>query len=295
MDQIRTLRLCAVLALMAGVAVSAQLRLPSSPPREFGASISPAFEGWFDNDDGTHSFLIGYYSRNTEEEVDVPIGPNNRFEPGEADRGQPTHFLTRRRYGVFLVTVPATFSKEERLWWNLTVNGVTNRIPFHMHTDYNVSPFSGSEESPDGRYNTPPIIRLAESGPRFQGPRAPIVEMTATVGMPMPLNLWADDDALYSSGSSAPRQGEDPPVNVTISKYRGDSAIQIADIRPEFETTKGGKALEPYSGHASTTVTFAEPGTYMLHLNFGDYSGNGGGGSVCCWTTVHVKVTVSAQ
>src|SRR5215471_12489773 len=107
MNRKTALRLCALVTLVAaGALVSAQVQLPSNPPKQFGASITPAFEGWYDNADGTHTFLIGYYSRNTQGEVDVPIGPNNRFEPGEPDRGQPTHFLTSRRYGMFSVTVP---------------------------------------------------------------------------------------------------------------------------------------------------------------------------------------------
>src|ERR1700759_1750424 len=97
----------AALAVLAGgTLVSAQILLPSNPAKQFGASVTPAYEGWFDNPDGTHSFLIGYYSRNTQAEVDVPIGPNNHFEPGNQDMGQPTHFLTRRRFGMFVVTMP---------------------------------------------------------------------------------------------------------------------------------------------------------------------------------------------
>jgi hypothetical protein len=58
------------------VLVSAQQPLlPNVPPKQFGGSVTPAFEGWFDNADGTHSFLIGYFSRNTDAEIDVPIGP----------------------------------------------------------------------------------------------------------------------------------------------------------------------------------------------------------------------------
>ena len=91
MDRKIALRLCALVTLVAaGALVSAQVQLPSTPPKQFGASITPAYEGWFDNPDGTHSFLIGYYSRNTEAEVDIPIGPNNHFEPG------PPTWVSRR-------------------------------------------------------------------------------------------------------------------------------------------------------------------------------------------------------
>ena len=54
--------------------------------------MTGAFEGWFPNQDGTFSLLVGYYNRNLREAVDIPIGPNNTIEPGGPDQGQPTHF-----------------------------------------------------------------------------------------------------------------------------------------------------------------------------------------------------------
>ena len=173
-----TSRLIALLMLAtAGALVSAQTQLPSAPPKQFGASISPAYEGWYDNPDGTHTFLIGYYNRNTAAEVDVPIGPANHFEPGNADMGQPTHFLTRRRFGMFTVTVPKEFAKTQKLSWSLTVNGVTNVTPFHMQNDYNVTPFKSSEESPNGLFNTPPVLRF-ENGAKVQGPKPITLALT---------------------------------------------------------------------------------------------------------------------
>ena len=38
---------------------------------------------------------------------------------------------------------------------------------------------------------------------------------------------------------------------------------------------------------------FSEPGEYVLHIIANDYSGDGGGGEVCCWTTALMKVTVT--
>jgi hypothetical protein len=292
-------RLLLALALTAGgAAVGAQTftPMPQNPPRDFGASISPAFEGWYDNADGTHSFLIGYYSRNTQAEVDVPIGPNNHFEPGEPDRGQPTHFLPSRRYGMFVVTVPKEFGKTQKLTWTLTANGQTFSIPFYMHPDYNVSPFKSSEQGAHG-YNTPPRLRFDLKGPAFEGPAANhlnAIARTATVTQPMTLDLWADDDARYSTNTSVPLDPARPraPVTALISKYRGPGEVIIGDAHAKLEALKGGKPDEPYSGKASTTVIFARPGDYMLHVTANDYSGNGGGGSVCCWTTAIVKVTV---
>jgi hypothetical protein len=291
------LRVCAPLLLVAGgVLASAQVPLPSAPQKRFGTSISPAFEGWYNNPDGTHTFLIGYYNRNTDAEIDIPIGANNRFEPGNPDMGQPTHFLTRRRYGMFIVTVPKEFTRTQKITWTLTVNGVTNTTPFYMHTDYNVTPFKSSEESHDGMYNTPPVLRLEENGPSFQGPAASVAKAlsrTATAGTPMPLDLWADDDALYSSGGGATMTNARPPVTLTISKYRGPGDVTIADRNAKFEALKGGKPDEAFSGRASTKVAFSQAGDYLLHVTANDYSGNGGGGSVCCWTTAMIKVAVT--
>src|SRR5688572_15141944 len=126
------------LALAAGaVALSAQQApiLPSEPPRGFGTSITGAYEGWFDNPDGSHTFLVGYLNRNRSLEVDVPIGPNNRIEPGGPDLGQPTHFLPGRRVGMFTVTVPKAFTPDQRLTWTLTVNGQTTSIPLRLNVD----------------------------------------------------------------------------------------------------------------------------------------------------------------
>jgi hypothetical protein len=295
------LRLLTPLALLAaGVLASAQtfVPMPQNPRRDFGGSVTPAFEGWYDNADGTHSFLIGYYSRNTEAAVDVPIGPNNHFEPGDPDRGQPTHFMPSRRYGVFVVTQPKEFTKDQKVTWVLGINGQTFNVPFHMHPDYNVSPFKSSEEGLHG-YDMPPVLRFDEPGTKkFAGPAATVataIARRATVNTPMPLDIWADDDALLPSTTPPNPERPRPPVTLEISKYRGPGEVTIAEPKPKLTALKGGKPEEPYSGKASTTVKFDKPGDYMLHVNANDFSGNGGGGSVCCWTTAIIKVAVSGS
>ena len=56
------------------------------------------------------------------------------------------------------------------------------------------------------------------------------------------------------------------------------NCLTIADPKAKMTAITGGKPDEPYSGRASTTATFDEPGDYMLHVTANDYSGNGGGG-----------------
>lgn len=287
--------LALLLALAAPhAAVAGGQLLPSSPKKAFGASVSPAFEGWYTNPDGSHTFLIGYYNRNWTTEVDIPIGPNNRFEPGEPDRGQPTHFMPNRGFGMFTITVPKGTPVTEKLWWTLTVNGITQKVSFYMSPDYNITPQQASEESPGGKYNKPPVLRFSEGGPSIQNPVAAVgklLERSAIVGTPMSLDVWVEDDALYSSGSNAPITQAPEMVDVIVSKYRGPGAITVAGP-DKLNRLKGGKPAEPFAGKTSKTVSFSEPGTYLLHVTVNDLSGPGGGATGCCWTTALVKVEV---
>ena len=59
-----------------------QSTLPLDPPRERGDSITPAYEGWYANPDGSFSILIGYYNRNTKEVLDIPVGANQDESAG---------------------------------------------------------------------------------------------------------------------------------------------------------------------------------------------------------------------
>jgi hypothetical protein len=285
-----------LLAGSALVSVSAQLQLPSGPAKKFGASLTGAYEGWFDNQDGTHSFLVGYFNRNTEQTFDIPVGPANKLEgPGAAlagpDLGQPTHFLAGRQVGVFTVTVPKSFTKDQKITWTLSVNGETTQIPLRLHVDYNVSPFTDVAVG-----NTPPVLHFVQGGPTFTGPISAMskaTQMKASLSTPFELPLWATDDAKYTSGTNAPMRNPPPPVQVIWSKYRGPGTVTFSEARPKLTITKGGKVNEPYEGNAKVTVKFSEAGDYVLHALATDYSGFGGGGEVCCWTTSLVKVTVT--
>src|SRR5258708_6684448 len=101
-----------------------------------GQNISPAYEGWEQTSDGAKYFLFGYMNRNWEEEIDVPVGPENGFNVGGADQGQPTHFLPRRNRFVFRVKVPTAFSETDELIWTLTTHGRTEKAYATPRPDY---------------------------------------------------------------------------------------------------------------------------------------------------------------
>ena len=45
---------------------------------------SPAYEGWWPNEDGSYKLFFGYMNTNWEQHYDVPIGPGNYFNIVEA-------------------------------------------------------------------------------------------------------------------------------------------------------------------------------------------------------------------
>ena len=281
--------LCAATTVAIGAVTLAQ-QLPGAPAKAFGTSITPAYEGWYDNPDGTHTFLVGYYNRNVKMAMDIPIGPNNRIEPGGPDLGQPTHFLPGRQTGVFNVTVPKSFSKDQKLTWTIVANGEPMSVPLRLHADYNIDPRSGLEIG-----NNPPSVRLFdEKATPIQAPFAFVskaVAKTASVATGLVIPLWADDDAKYSTGTGAPMTTPRPPVSIVWAKYRGAGDVKFENGK--IEPLKGGKINEPYTGKMTTTAKFAAPGDYVLQVTANDYSGVAGGGEACCWTTALVKVTVT--
>ena len=158
-----------------------------------GQNVSPAFEGWEENPDGTFSMLFGYMNRNWEEELDVPIGTENTIAPGEPDQGQPTHFLPRRNRFVFKVRVPKDFGTKE-LIWTLTTRGKTEKAYATLRLDSKVDDVVKASEtgalgagtsSPEVRSNKPPVVKIEGD-----------VKRTARVGQPITVVALVTDDGI---------------------------------------------------------------------------------------------------
>jgi hypothetical protein len=279
----RTCTLLLACSLLApAVAGYAQVLLPE-PARDSGSSITGAFEGWFKNPDGSFSLLLGYYNRNRKQEVDIPVGPNNALEPGGPDRGQPTHFISGRAWGLFTVQVPAGFG-DNKITWTIVANNQTTVIPASLKPEWEISPFA---EAAVG--NMPPVLSFDQHGPSVQGPRGLMVERTAKAGEPLPLTVWVSDDAKFTSSSGAKPKDLGPPVTLRWIPYRAPGRVSFSNERPAVEKTTG---QAPFNGTATTMATFSEPGEYVVLVTANDYSGEGGSGFQCCWTTGQVKVSV---
>ena len=281
MSRSKSLRAAAIVVAMSvgGAFVAAGQQpsvLPMGPARERGASVTPAFEGWYRNADGSFSLLIGYYNRNSKETLDIPIGPNNRIEPGDPDQGQPTHFQIGRQWGVFVVKVPSDFGNKV-VRWTLVSNGETQIIPFTINPAYSITPFKEL-----GMGNRPPVLSFTEGGAKVTGPPEGVsATYTGTVNQPVPLAVSVEDPKAEFEG----REGRGGAIVATVSfhKYRGPGAVSFD--RARISAAKQGETI-------TSAATFSAPGDYLLRVQANDESGEGGGGFQCCWTNTYVKVTV---
>lgn len=273
-----------------------------------GQNVSPAYEGWEVGADGRKYFVFGYMNRNWEEEIDVPIGPENSFNIGDADQGQPTHFLPRRNRFVFRVPVPNGFSDTDELVWTLSTYGKTERAYASLRLDYQIDDVVRASEtgalgagssSPEIRANKPPQLEI-------QGRKS----VTAKVGEAVALTAVVTDDgipkrrgsgvagaAVSNAGSRQVTQATRvnramlPPARVTVGKnvglhvswlvYRGKGKVTFwPEQIMTWEDTRVGANSPwapvwvapqlPADGRVTVQVTFSEPGTYVLRARADD-------------------------
>lgn len=264
-------------------------QLPLAPLAKSGQTVTPAFEGWYRNLDGTFSISFGYYNRNTAEVIEIPVGADNFIAPGDSNQGQPTRFEARRHWGVFAVKVPGDFGTKKVIW-TIRVRGQTFAIPGSLHPDWEIDALTGEA----GSGNTPPVLKLpglpvpgapgSPGGPVAQGPAGAIGgPLTVPVGQPLTLTVWATDDG-RTAGSVAGSGRGNAPVALMWFKHQGPGDVTFSPAAPK---------LAAGDGKAATTATFAQPGNYMLRVRANDSSVSGAGHAQCCWTNGFVRVTVT--
>ena len=272
-----------LVALIALGVVTGAATAQTRPSFMHGQNVSPAYEGWEEDDAGRRYFLFGYMNRNWEEELDVPTGPDNFIEPGGPDAGQPTHFLPRRNRFVFRVPVPEGFDDDDEMVWTLTTAGVTEQAYATVRLDYLVNDLvQASEQGALGAGRSDPIIR-ANTAPvlRIEGDR----NRRVRVGEPLALVAVASDDGVPKPRRRRRRNPWRPPVQVTVGSatglrvswyvYRSDGPVTFDPPQVKvWEDTRTG-ANSPWSpgwltpdpppdGGGATEVVFDEPGTYVL-------------------------------
>ena len=268
----------------------------TSPIRERGSSVSPAFEGWYFEKDGSQRVLVGYFNRNTKQEFDIPVGPNNRIDGIERTRsGAADAFPARPTVGPVLDQAAEGLRLEE--------GGVDDRRQWLHQHHHPPHPGRLRRRAVRGRgeQEHAPVLKFKPDGRTFTGAPNTIAEkFTATVGTPLALTVWATDAGPKinipeergrgrgrgaAGRSPVPAEFQPPPpLALTWSVFRAAGEVKFDKAKPDIDKEAGGKA--------TVNATFSAPGEYLLRVEANDSTGVGGGGFQCCWTNAHVAVTV---
>jgi hypothetical protein len=258
-----------------------------------GQSVIPVFHGWTENPDGTFDLHFSYINRNWQEELDIPVGPDNTVQPAPfgPDGGQPTHFFPRVNRWQFAVRVPKDFGSKEIIW-SITSHGQTHRAYASLNPGYAIDEFLVMHEFGNSiRGRKPPTLQV-------EG----VKQRTVKVGQPVPLVAVATDPnpslrtrGFTGGGPEPGPSGEIRPgpvggdfvrgtargLRLAWFVYRGPAARVTFDPPIPFkvwEDQRGGSPWAP--GWQPPPVppgnkwvhnaTFQAPGTYVLRAHTHD-------------------------
>ena len=227
-----------------------------------GQNLQPVFEGWEKNTDGSFDMVFGYLNRNYEEHLNIEIGADNHFGPGDTDRGQPTFFYPRRQRFSFRVRVPADWGDKE-LIWKVTAHGRTDQavgwlVPEQIIDDQVIA-MNRSGGGAQDIQNSPPTITIVEGSDRV-----------VKVGVPLTVTAVIRDDGMPDT---RPARQSRPPgrrnalgLRLAWIQYRGPGQVTFDPWTPPMADHVPGWVPPPVpeDGRTVTVVRFSEPGVYVV-------------------------------
>ena len=272
----------ALACLLAGSA-TAQVEFTNNFRFNSAQSVQPVFEGWSRLPDGSFNLHFGYLNRNYVEQPHIPIGPNNRIEPGGPDRGQPTYFYARTHRNLFTVHVPKNWDRKGEVIWTVTANGKTEKAFGWLQPEWEIDPAGGSSgganTDPERLKNLPPTLAIQSIAPVRLPATASLIATVTDDGLPkirprgkpavgqetpptlqggadapsnVPL-LRAVADAQVAPGATGGREQQPQGLAVSLRVWRGPADATFAPRAPRVT-----------EGKAVSTVTFSTPGEYVL-------------------------------
>jgi hypothetical protein len=250
-----------------------------------GQGLQPVFEGWSKNPDGSFQMHFGYFNRNYTETLVVPVGADNKLEPGAPDRGQPTVFGTRIHRKEFSVSVPKDWAGTKReLVWSVTVRGVTEKAIAWLQPEWEIDPIYGGRTLTEAmKKNKAPALTL-EAPATVTFPNA--FALTATVtddGLPVPRKQPQRAAAGQETPPTLKPLPDQPeiPVNVpTVQAGRagggGGRGQQQGPVvnwmlwRGPAAVTFDATTTPVKDGRAVVNVALTKPGTYQFRARASD-------------------------
>jgi len=233
-----------------------------------GQPVYPAYEGWRHGDDGGYILMFGYMNQNWEQTPLVPVGADNYFTPGPADRGQPTLLLPRRNRFIFEVPVPASFGEDDELIWTLRANGHEANAYGTIREDLFVDnvvimsengSLGAGSSSPQIRANIPPMIEV-------DGP----LERTVGVGETLTLTAVVTDDGQPDRATLRQQRLDEDEDEATEE----DAAAEEEEAEEEEEATEPTPQQLLQAALRASTATVTVSKRISLHFTWFVYRGD---------------------
>jgi hypothetical protein len=237
-----------------------------------GQGVVPIYEGWERVADGSFNMVFGYLNRNHVQQLALPVGASNGFEPGPADRGQPTFFYPRENHFLFRVNVPKDWDKKKELVWTITANGKTEVARatlldvWEIDRKVEVSNNGGVQITNELiNRDAPPIVKIDPIARPRAGTPVTIAAAVTDDGIPSLNPKPRGQRQLEPSLRGAPPSPVNVPlparprpvpnaISVLWQVYRGPAPVT-------FEPEGYVKVVD---GRVEVKATFSKPGTYTI-------------------------------
>ena len=236
-----------------------------------GQGVVPVYEGWERVADGSFNMVFGYLNRNHVEELAIPLGAQNGFEPGPADRGQPTYFYPRENHFIFRVNVPKDWDRKKEVVWTIAANGKTETARatlldvWEIDRKVEVSNNGGGVQVSNELImrDQPPAVSIAPIG-------------RAKTATPFTLSAVVTDDGLPAPSKPRPPRPLEPtlrgappsPVNVPLPARprapQGLSVLWMVYRGPAAVAFDPDGYVKVANGKIAVKATFTRAGTYTL-------------------------------
>ena len=262
----------AVVAPLIGQSQSTELHVRFNS----GQSIVPVYEGWERVPDGSFNMVFGYLNRNHVQELSIPVGAQNGFDPGPADRGQPAYFYPRENHFLFRVNLPKDWDRKKELVWTIVANGKTEVARATLldiwEIDRKVEVSNGGGAGGGTQVSNellakdqPPVVKIDP----IARPRA---------GTPVTITASVTDDGIPPLNQKPrPQRQQEPtlrgappsPVNVPLPQrprpVQGALSVLWQVYRGPAKVTFDPEGyVKVVDGKVEVKATFSKPGTYTL-------------------------------
>ena len=235
-----------------------------------GQAVVPIYEGWERVPDGSFNMVFGYLNRNHVEELSLPVGAQNGFEPGPADRGQPTYFYPRENHFLFRVNVPKDWDRKKELVWTITANGKTETARatlldvWEIDRKVEVSNNGGVQITNELiMRDQPPVIAIAPIGRVKTGTAVTLSAAVTDDGLPGPSKPRPPRTGRADAARRAAVAGQRPAA---VASAPAAGTVRAVDglSRPGGRHVRAGRLRQGRGRQSRCEGDVHEPGTYTL-------------------------------